>query len=363
MFKWLTIISTLVFVPVLGCAQHLLNGIWKGYFITGFGDSKQYYKYEMQIVLDDAANRISGISYSYLSTDFYGKTQLDGSYNAASKKLDVREAKLVSFSNTNSSNVCLMHSTLTFLKIGNDDILEGTFTSVNSVTNAPCGQGYIHLERSTNSDFHTEPFLAKTKRTPNRPQKYDTLLAAKTYKPDKEKALLKARRSVAEAASIDKTVVKQDSAVDADLKQSSPITYNNPNTDANPPIKSFASIPEYFQKRRNKLVKTIVTHTPEVDISFYDNGEVDDDSITVYHNLNPVVVHGRLSRQSIDYGFDASDDNRLQSFIIVADNLGKIPPNSALMVVYTNHQRYEVFIESDLKTNGEVRIVYEPTKK
>jgi len=343
MFRRLLILLCLL-IPVWGFSQNL-SGIWKGFFSTGFGNDKQYYKYEAQIVLDGQA--VSGVAYSYLNKTFYGKSQLGGAYNATAKKLEANETKLVSFSNSNSSNVCLMHSKLSYFKRGTKDILEGTFSSVNSVTGADCSSGYVYLEKSTNSDFYAEPFLAKGKKKNIAPPKNSAVV--KNNKPKPFNTIISSpKTAIAETP-------KSESMVTSTMGNN-----NNLSEVPNAAIASFSNIPDNFQHRKNKLVKTIVTHTPEVDIDFYDNGEIDDDSITVYHNLRPIIEHGRLSRQPIDYGFDASDSNRLQSFIIVADNLGKIPPNSALMVIYTNHQRYEVFIESDLKNNGEVRIVYEP---
>lgn len=376
MFRWLAIFI-MGWLPIIGFAQNL-DGIWKGYFTTGFGSNKQYYKYETQIVGNGTSGSMKGISYSYLSADFYGKSQVEGSFDHLNKKLELREAKLISFSNNNSSNVCLMHSTLSYYKNGENEILEGVFTSSNSVTGTDCGQGYVYLERSNKSDFHKEPFLAKkTTKSKIKPRQQPKTIILASISPKKiaytnnkiQSTLLNDsvfNTKPADIASNEKKIntpqpLKE--SIDSSLVISSTIEHTNTDIEtANPIITTFASIPDYFQKRKNKLVKTIITHTPEVDISFYDNGEIDDDSITVYHNLNPIIERGRLSRQPISYGFDASDNNRLQSFIIVADNLGKIPPNSALMVIYTNHQRYEVFIESDLKNNGEVRIVYEPVK-
>ncbi|PZP49137.1 MAG: hypothetical protein DI598_08565 [Pseudopedobacter saltans] len=364
MFKWLLILVT-AFSPMMGITQKI-SGIWKGYFTTGFGDNKQYYKYEVQILTHP--NGLTGVAYSYLNTSFYGKSHLEGYYNESSKKLFANEIKLISFSNTNSSNVCLMHNTLSYLKIGEKETLEGTFTSANSVTGDACSEGYVYLERSTKSDFYTEPFLAKVNSKSITKSKKETksktprqVLAKNTSKPKK---LIAEHSSHVEIVN-DSIFNAKEKLINTEAFVSTAVEHTNSNTEeiTNPIIQSFASIPENFQHRKNKLVKTIITHTPEVDISFYDNGEVDDDTITVYHNLNPIVEHGRLSRQPIDYGFDATENNRLQSFIIVADNLGKIPPNSALMVVYTNNERYEVFIESDLKNNGEVRIIYEPVKK
>ena len=365
MLKWVSILLWLL-VPFVGMSQ-ILNGIWKGFFTTGFGDDKQYYKYEAQIVADGDGSGLSGISYSYLNADFFGKCRLEGHYDASAKKLDVKEVKLVRFSNANRASVCLMHSILSYYKKGNGEVLEGTFTSANSATGSDCGQGYIYLERARKSDFHTEPFLARTKKhLPARPQKkYSNPAIAKNNKTDTNRSSGIATLSRTHMGSLTPRNMEQKADTpDTQTTMSDAAEQNAASADvSNPVIQTFASIPEIFQKRKNKLVKTIVTHTPEVDISFYDNGEIDDDSITVYHNLNPIIQRGRLSHLPISYGFDASDNNRFQSFIIVADNLGKIPPNSALMVIYTNHERYEVFIESDLKTNGEVRIVYEPVKE
>jgi hypothetical protein len=43
-----------------------------------------------------------------------------------------------------------------------------------------------------------------------------------------------------------------------------------------------------------------------------------------------------------------------------ADNLGSIPPNTALMVITDGEKRYEVRISSDLKKSGTIRFVHKP---
>jgi hypothetical protein len=40
-----------------------------------------------------------------------------------------------------------------------------------------------------------------------------------------------------------------------------------------------------------------------------------------------------------------------------ADNLGSIPPNTALMVVTDGNKRYEVRITSDLQKSGTIRFI------
>jgi hypothetical protein len=39
-----------------------------------------------------------------------------------------------------------------------------------------------------------------------------------------------------------------------------------------------------------------------------------------------------------------------------AENLGRIPPNTALMIIHDGIQRHEIFLTSTLNSNGTVRI-------
>jgi hypothetical protein len=48
--------------------------------------------------------------------------------------------------------------------------------------------------------------------------------------------------------------------------------------------------------------------------------------------------------------------NSHHEFVMVANNLGSIPPNTALMVITTGGKRYELFISSDEKKNAKVVI-------
>ena len=45
---------------------------------------------------------------------------------------------------------------------------------------------------------------------------------------------------------------------------------------------------------------------------------------------------------------------------MVAENLGEIPPNSALMVITAGKKRYEVFLISNEQRNAKVVIEYKP---
>jgi hypothetical protein len=48
-----------------------------------------------------------------------------------------------------------------------------------------------------------------------------------------------------------------------------------------------------------------------------------------------------------------------QEVIMVGENLGTIPPNTALMIINAGDNRYQLLLTSDDKKNAMVRFIYE----
>lgn len=113
---------------------------------------------------------------------------------------------------------------------------------------------------------------------------------------------------------------------------------------------------ESFEQRKNILSKEIEIESDSVRISFYDNGDIDGDSITVFLNKYPVLTHQPLSAKSLNMylAFDKGKD--VAEISMYAENLGLYPPNTALMVISDGDKRYEVFMSSSLTQNSMVRL-------
>lgn len=122
-------------------------------------------------------------------------------------------------------------------------------------------------------------------------------------------------------------------------------------------------LPKQLAERENKLVNTINIEEKEVKIDFYDNGEIDNDTISVYDNNKIIVNSGRLSNNPITLNLKFSDETPVHEIITVAENLGDIPPNTALMVITSGKKRYEVFITSDEQRNAKVILKYKNCSK
>jgi hypothetical protein len=51
---------------------------------------------------------------------------------------------------------------------------------------------------------------------------------------------------------------------------------------------------------------------------------------------------------------------KTNELVLFADNLGSIPPNTALMVITDGVNRYEVRLSADLKSNASIRFEFKP---
>ncbi len=113
-----------------------------------------------------------------------------------------------------------------------------------------------------------------------------------------------------------------------------------------------------LKERSNVLLGTYNITSPDMLVELFDNAEVDGDRISVYHNNSLIVSNKELSTKAITFTVHADTLNRLHEFTMVAENLGTIPPNSALMRITVNKQVYKIFVTTDLKTNAKIVFNY-----
>ncbi len=116
-------------------------------------------------------------------------------------------------------------------------------------------------------------------------------------------------------------------------------------------------------ERKNELVKEIYVDTGTIKLDFYDNGQIDGDTISVYVNNSPVLSQKMLTAKPLTIYIKIDAKKTQQELIMVGENLGSIPPNTALMMVNTSDKRYQLYLSSDEKKNSMVRFIYaDPTK-
>jgi hypothetical protein len=107
-------------------------------------------------------------------------------------------------------------------------------------------------------------------------------------------------------------------------------------------------------------VRTITTSEENIQIDLYDNGIIDNDTISVYHNNELILSNRQLNYTPITIRVKCSKTDNRHEFVMVAENLGDIPPNAAMMVIKAGKDRYEVFITSTEQRNAKIIINYVP---
>ena len=345
-----------------------MSGIWRGYFVT---DNYDHYKFELQI--KQSGNSVSGVSYSYLSTVFYGKATLTGSYNKAGKKILIQEIRTVELRMSDGSAACIMKCNFVYSRSGKEEFLEGTYTSkfekdgLLNKKGGDCGGGKVYLRRVANSDFYIEPFLrGKVKPGPvlinkapvknNPADKKTTPVTVKKAPVKKDTAKAKVSPPVVKKPVVTpKPVIRKDSAVmkpvtgniaknDSSIRKTKPVVI----TPAPPDIKN----------RINELVKTLNISNNQVTVKLFDNGEIDGDTISVYLDNKLVLSDKRLTAAPLILRFDMNEQQDEHELTMVAENLGTIPPNTSLMIVEAGTQRFEVRITSTEQKNAVVKFRY-----
>ena len=360
-----------------------LTGIWRGSFRSGANPATNKldelmgadppYKFEVQI--DQKDKLFSGVTYSYKTTVFYGKATCNGTINPSTRKVFLEELKIVEVRMAGGSDACVMTLFLQYSRMGDEEFLEGNYTSMNTTDSSNCGRGTVFLRKVVTSDFYKEPFLVEKEKELAR--KKAIIAQKKTTPPPKRSNPVVKKTTPATTPPATKSKTGQ-------VTTTKPKT--TPNTTAKKPEakKDTASkviiapadtlkravvkgpekvaTPKIFLSRENELVKIITTSANEVELNIYDNGTVDNDTISVYLDNKLVLSKKRLTESPLTLKFKLDESLDEHELVMVAENLGEIPPNTSLMVVTAGTKRYEVRITSTEQKNAVVLFRYEKGK-
>lgn len=303
---------------------------------------------------------------------------MTGSFSKATKSLKIREIKTVEVKSLLSGPTCIMNYNLAYSKSGKEEFLEGTYlgknevkTGVNTNEWGSCGGGKVFLRKVATSDFYVEPFLkGKIKKVPvivNQPPptKKDTVktrVNAPVIKPNN--ALANKKPVTTKPPAVAKKPVSTPPVVSKKtITTPQPIMKDTLKKIEQPVVKvkpQIAPKPQVLLARSNELVKTLTVSSSEVIVKLYDNGEIDNDTISVYLDNKLVLASKKLTASPLTVKLNMDDEeNSDHELTMVAENLGRIPPNTSLMIVEAGDKRFEVRITSTEQKNAVVRFRYE----
>ncbi|HXD78675.1 MAG TPA: hypothetical protein VN616_12745 [Puia sp.] len=374
----------LILTPLFTCAQDL-TGIWQGHFRSATGDKSSLfsfddrYRFEVQIAQHD--RKLDAVTYSYLSSVFYGKAAADGTINPATGKVMLQEGKLLEVKQQFGDVVCTMTCFLQYTKSGADEFLEGKYVSMNVRDSSNCGHGLVFLHKVASSDFYEEPFLIKREKElkkeelarskppassgakPSAPVKRPSATASARKPPPRN------RDSTGLASATRRPAMRSgnhpEAAAPAALPPMARAAVPN-RSDIRPGADSglalshkFPSItPRVLLDRSNQLVRALTVDTREVILNIYDDGAIDNDTVSVFLDNKMVIDHAMLTDRPLIVKIHLDEGNDYHELVMVADNEGEIPPNTSLMIVKAGDKEYKVNITSSLQKNATVTFKY-----
>ncbi len=359
--KKLIYLFLIVFFTTRLYAQNF-TGQWKGEFIdnstsyTGWGGDRCEYVLEIEC----KGTKVSGYSYTYFSDGgkrYYTICKLAGKLNKASKYIEVTETERTKTNVPVNIRNCFQIHRLTYFKNGDDQILEGTWVPVPD-QNGDCGFGSTTLSRRV---LQKNPSFNNNAITKNNPGKTSPVVKKKA-EPDKQTSTVKSKPINKKPAEI----VNPQPPIKGSAKTEIPKNVKPEEPSNNLPVQQSTRIvpplPEStdtrYEKRNSELIKTIEIDYANFTVDLYDNGEIDGDSISLFFNGKLLLSHKRLSDKALTLKLQVDETKAVNELIMYAENLGAIPPNTALMLVKDGDNRYEVRISSDLKKSGVIRFIH-----
>ena len=365
-----TLLLFLCMISVQLSAQNL-TGRWQGSFIANGDALINNYTYEL-VINENASHQITAKTITRKGDQFYASAFAKGTHSTRTQLVQIDETSFEEIKMANELNACLMSNFLTYKNINGHEILEGSYMSNVVGGERNCGSGKVFLEKvpsllalntpkvaNKNTDTQKKKQLIAQKIITNN---RSTLKSAKVIVPNtttntaisSNKTPPSVDKKNTQAAS--NTIAETDT--DEVIFENETITTSTAaqNSIRNQPI----NLPWVLVGRENKLVKKIITNSKMISIDLFDNGTIDNDTIIVFDNKKLLVNKKRLSYKAIRLEFNFTDNVREHEVIIVAHNMGTVPPNTALLLFKDGKNRQEYFITSTNKINAKLLIVYEP---
>lgn len=111
-----------------------------------------------------------------------------------------------------------------------------------------------------------------------------------------------------------------------------------------------------FTQRKNVITHEVEVESDSIRVEVYDNGEIDGDIISVFYNQQLILNSQKLTHKSIRINLVLDSTKTSNEISMFAENLGLIPPNTALMVIIDGKNKFEVPVSSSLERNATISI-------
>lgn len=339
-----------------------ITGLWKG---TLYNDStKQYYRYEIGI--SEEKGKLSGFSHTWFLFDdkqYYGVKKVK--VKKTDGKIIIEDAGLIANNYPESPAKGVRQLNVLELTIKDSImILSGPF-STNRTKQFSSLTGTVNLERK--NDFWQSALVPHMQElgmenelsfvaAENRLMKSTMTVASKPAAPNTKQIAIKNPEIKEVALSTLPAVRKElpDSTHTTVVKKQPleiPAPISKPVINDIPNVKEAAAD---VKTRTTVAMQTVYFISDSLQLSLYDNGEVDGDTVSVLMNGIIIMAKQRLSTNAIRKTIFISPQEDSIRLLMYAENLGTIAPNTGLLVVKDGRDIYEIRFSGDLQKNAAI---------
>ncbi|MEO8403709.1 MAG: hypothetical protein ABI480_03920 [Chitinophagaceae bacterium] len=298
------LLSALLFITLHASSQSVF-GYWYG--IGNVKSKSSSNNYLVELVLQPEKGYVKGLL-NYYFKNTYRSVQVKGNYNTATRQLSLYNVPVTyhgSLANMEVDCMMTLQATLRVAKAGSN--LVGAFVGLPEYK-------YTCVDINFNLGLNADA--------------------------SKQDSVLKAIREYKETYQVWKPSFS-DTLPSINIAQRKVVNY---------------VVENQYKQRENVLTSEIEVESDSVKVDFYDNGEIDGDSISVFYNNQLLAFSQKLSTRSVHFVLAIDSTKEYNELTMFADNLGSIPPNTALMIVTDGKKQHEVRLTSNLDKNATIRL-------
>ncbi len=286
------------FIMVFQSHAQTVTGHWYG--IGKVAVPGEHSSYLSELIIKQKGNIVTG-ELQYYFRDSLFKVKVNGNFNTKTRQLTFKPIPFIYYLSTNT-------------RIGIDCILTGNFTLLVNRTESVLTGAF----ESDAAHRYTSPpiqyrFKYSTDTTTSKPEIYTT----ETDIPTDTISTIK----MIERKEISPTMIEP-----------------------------------RFLKREKSVLKVIDVNENSLQIELYDNGTIDHDTVSIYLNDQLLFKDIPLTQSAFRRTIVLDSTIEVNEISMYAENLGTIPPNTAIMIINENKKRHELILTSDLNKTATIRL-------
>jgi hypothetical protein len=282
--------------------------------------------YLTELILKQKGNEIEGI-FAYYFKDSYQSFFVRGTYNKQTRRVRIDNLPILFYRSDSRNGIeCPMHFEGILMVSQVNSLLRGSFYSEDRYKYT-CPE--LRVSFSLDNAANTDSALAHT------------MSGQKFWQPQEEDLV------VTNLASNETVTINADAMAAGTQSIEAPARINEDGS---------SELIARLESRKTIYTMDVEVESDSLRISFYDNGDVDGDSISVFIDKKPVLVKQELTARALNIYVKLDSTKDVNEVTMFAENLGAYPPNTALMVITDGVKRHEVYLSSSLTQNAGIRL-------